>query len=962
MAYIRQQRTQAGYNPNLRHVLHGLDADLIMLGLALHEAHFTVLREEVLFGRQKFEGRNNQEQSTFDLLKGNGGLDRIPGEDRWVYSKPLILLQVATLREYLAVEFACLQHTLPFTWDFERIVDDFVFLCFFVGNDFLPHLPTLDIRDGAIDFLYNVYKRILPTLGDYLTKPGGDVNLENVDVVLAEVGAIEDEVFQRRKAAEDSEQMRRAQQKAARKVGIKNNRDAFERIAAGASDDRRNAVPVGQAKRERDKEAAAKEAAAKAQLAASSEANKSAAAALRAALLKKQLSTTSQPPAAQTSTSAAPSDPSAGPAGTAGGEQGGAVKEEQSDKPSQADQAASSHSGASPGALERSSSTKTEDGLDEFLVVAPDEPVPALLDSTARLARQREKDDRAKALDAKYQQKCQAMLDEYRDKIQDEVRFWQAGWKDRYYADKYKEKDIAKGGGRERVFREYITGLCWVLKYYYDGCASWKWYYPFHYAPFASDLKNIERYATNFEDSEPFRPIEQLMAVLPKESADALPAPCRKLMLDPKSPIADFYPEEVELDPNGKPMPWLWVVLLPFIDEDRLLEELRRIYPQFDEESQDRNRFRDASIFFNAQAAPPGLISAADTMAPADLEGGGEESTVPLDCQSAGVGGTLVKPGPKATHHLYQTLSSGAALAAPSEPPGRWADITANQAIAFSYRFPPKSPHLSQLLPGALLPPPKLTQQDFAPRRPRLNRGMNIADLGRGRDAGPPRPAPLAGGYGRGSLGGPGMNAAPLWQQQQLMGHPYHAPAARPLLGLAPHMHHMPHAPLLPNPVAPGALAHAVPNGRPFSFAHPGAAPPRALPVYPAYPTGTPVHPSFSGYPMPGALARGYAGASISHHQPPPFKRPRTSPAAYNPPQTLVAAQPHVGAPHSFAHPGRPGARAMPPGAPVRPAPPAQASLDSLRAGLAATLAQRGAPNNRRREQQPPGFFSAPRR
>ncbi len=72
----------------------------------------------------------------------------------------------------------------------------------------MPHLPSLDIRDGAIDYLIDCYKDLLPSLGDYVTSPGGIVNLRQVDILLGRVGEVEEAVFRRRKEA-DEEQTRR---------------------------------------------------------------------------------------------------------------------------------------------------------------------------------------------------------------------------------------------------------------------------------------------------------------------------------------------------------------------------------------------------------------------------------------------------------------------------------------------------------------------------------------------------------------------------------------------------------------------------------------------------------------------------------------------------------------------------------------------------------------------------------
>jgi 5'-3' exoribonuclease 1 len=104
-------------------------------------------------------------------------------------------LHLSILREYLQLEFDHLETGLDFTYDFERIIDDFILLAFFVGNDFLPHLPYLHINEGALALMFDIYKRVLPRCGGYINE-AGIINLERLEIILLELEKLEYDAFE----------------------------------------------------------------------------------------------------------------------------------------------------------------------------------------------------------------------------------------------------------------------------------------------------------------------------------------------------------------------------------------------------------------------------------------------------------------------------------------------------------------------------------------------------------------------------------------------------------------------------------------------------------------------------------------------------------------------------------------------------------------------------------------------
>ena len=140
-------------------------------------------------------------------------------------------------------------------------------------------------------------------------------------------------------------------------------------------------------------------------------------------------------------------------------------------------------------------------------------------------------------------------------KIEDEILamknitdFSKGNWRLNYYQTKFHVEENDLDDFLKKISKAYLEGINWVYKYYYSGWPSWEWYYPYHYAPLAIDLVNNSESEYNFKLGKPYRPVEQLMSVLPKQSCHALPKVLRPLLSNPISEIIDFYPKRFSLD------------------------------------------------------------------------------------------------------------------------------------------------------------------------------------------------------------------------------------------------------------------------------------------------------------------------------------------------------------------------------------------------------------------------------
>ena len=145
-------RNQHVYHKDSTTIVYGLDADLIMLCLN----HLPISERIYLF------------RETPEFIKSiNSELE--PNEN-----------YILDIPELANVITANMNNNIELTTEQQKNrLYDYIFMCFFLGNDFLPHFPSINIRTGGIDKLLNAYKATIGGTNDNLTD-GKNIYWKNV--------------------------------------------------------------------------------------------------------------------------------------------------------------------------------------------------------------------------------------------------------------------------------------------------------------------------------------------------------------------------------------------------------------------------------------------------------------------------------------------------------------------------------------------------------------------------------------------------------------------------------------------------------------------------------------------------------------------------------------------------------------------------------------------------------------
>jgi len=505
MEYIRSLKSSPNYNINTRHCIYGLDADLIMLGLVTHEPYVSILREEVFFGKQ------NEKIVTLDNQK-------------------FYLLHISIVREYLKLEFDTLIKDMQFEYDFERVLDDFVLAMMAIGNDFLPHLPDLEINKGAFDYILQGFKSIFQDLTGYMSE-NAVINFEKFGVWVNFLANIEKALFEKQdvdvtwfnqKMIELSKESENKRNAIGRSVLIKDQKKIIGYLRKWVY---KNAQTL-----------------------------------LGPELFK-------NPPILNLNKNnivLSESDP----------ETFELLKTFAHKLNYNLIHSASTNEYSIKMFIEEKYQTETETQED--------------MEERVREARQifRNYDHSVVFED-------QETLNEKKLMIEERFDTWKAG----YYKKKMHLDYIQKPHDVVELAENYAEGLQWVMYYYYRGCASWNWYYKYHYAPRISDLASGFQKKFEFELGTPLLPFVQLMAILPPLFKINVPSAFRHLMVDENSPIIDAYPTDFEIDLNGKRQAWEAVILLDAIDINRLKDAMEPHYNKLTEEEKQRNTHGHDIIF-----------------------------------------------------------------------------------------------------------------------------------------------------------------------------------------------------------------------------------------------------------------------------------------------------------------------------------------------------------------------------